>query len=215
MQEWRSELTSIYHITHIDNIANIFAAGGLWSDTERAARSLQVTGIAHQHIKDRRAKKVVPVSAGGFVADYVPFYFGPRSPMLCAISHGNVEGYEAGQERVVHLVSTAEAAMALDDVRWCFTDGQAEMAMTWFYDDWTKKNHVNWALMQAQWWNDTAEYPDRKRQRQAEFLAHRYFPWWALDCVGVYDEVVARELEAILSGATHQPAIRVVPDWYY
>ena len=173
-----------------------------------------MTGIAHQHIKDRRAKKDVPVAARGAVADYVPFYFGPRSPMLCAFYHGSVEGYEGGQERVVHLVSKVETAMELDSP-WCFTDGQAEMGPTLFFDRWSDKDRVDWSLMQAKWWNDTKEFPDRSRRRKAEFLVHRFFPWIAIESVGVCDETIAGEVEAVLEGAAHRPAIHVRPDWYY
>jgi hypothetical protein len=207
-------LTPIYHITHLGNLPLIFEQNGLWCDSERLTRNLNVTGIAHQHIKDRRAKKRVPVAATGAVADYVPFYFGPRSPMLCAIHHGKVEGCEGGQQRVLHLVSNVEAAMALD-TPWCFTDGQAEMGPTLFYDDWAEKDRVDWQLMQATWWNDTAEFPDRSRRRQAEFLVHRFFPWSAIEFVGVYDKAIAVEVEAVLEAATHRPTIRVQPDWYY
>lgn len=86
-------------------------------------------GIAHQHIKDRRARKAVTVAAGGTLADYVPFYFAPRSPMLFTITKGNVEGYTGGQGQVVHLASTVEAACGLGSP-WCFTDGHADMALS-------------------------------------------------------------------------------------
>lgn len=101
------------------------------------------------------------------------------------------------------------------DTAWCFTDGHAEMGPTLFFDDWSNRDRVDWELMQAKWWRDTAEFPDRKRQRQAEFLVHRFFPWSAIESVGVCDEAIAAEVEVLLEGATHRPAIRVQPDWYF
>ena len=44
-------------------------------------------------------------------ADYVPFYFGPKSPMLYAIKQGKVEGYQ-GQREIVYLVAAAEEIAA-------------------------------------------------------------------------------------------------------
>ena len=207
-------MTPIYHITHIGNLSLIVEQDGLWCDTERLKRNLSVTGIAYQHIKDRRARKRIRVAAGGTLADYVPFYFGPRSPMLYAIHQGHVSGYEGGQQRVLHLVSSAERAVELDTA-WCFTDGHAEMGPTLFFDDWSNKDRVDWELTQSEWWYDDAEHPDRRRRRQAEFLVHRVFPWSAIESVGICDEAIAAEVEAVLEGATHRPAIRVQPDWYY
>ena len=83
--------------------------GGLWCDAERLARRLGSVGIAHQHIKERRARKVVPVASGGTLADYVPFYFAPRSPMLFAIHKGAVEDYRESQREILHLVSSIDA----------------------------------------------------------------------------------------------------------
>ena len=87
-------MTDIFHITHIRNLQNIINDGGLWCDRVVSQRNLAHVSIAHQHIKDRRAQKNVPIPPHGVVADYVPFYFAPRSPMLYSISRGNVEGYQ-------------------------------------------------------------------------------------------------------------------------
>ena len=71
-----------------------------------------------------QARKV-RTAAKGTLADYVPFYFAPRSPMLYTIHGGNVAGYTEGQKPVVHLVSSVDAAVALGKP-WCFTDGHAD-----------------------------------------------------------------------------------------
>ena len=47
------------------------------------------------------------------LADYVPFYFAPRSPMLYAIYKCNVQDYTGSQEEIVYLVSTVEIATGL------------------------------------------------------------------------------------------------------
>jgi len=75
-------------------------------------QGLESVGIAYQHIKDRRARKRVPAGPGGTVADYVPFYFAPRSPMLYAITRGLVPGYDGGQSSVVHLVTSTDAVVS-------------------------------------------------------------------------------------------------------
>ena len=78
----------IYHITPIDNLPGIIKAGGLFCD--RDAKNIQFVSIGHRNIKERRLRKKVPCEPGGVIADYVPFYFAPRSPMLFTINKGNV-----------------------------------------------------------------------------------------------------------------------------
>jgi hypothetical protein len=70
---------------------------------------------------DKREHAAVRVPPGGVVADYVPFYFGPKSPMLYAIKQGKVEGYQ-GQKEIIYLVTTAEA-VAAQNLSFMFTDG--------------------------------------------------------------------------------------------
>src|SRR5690606_28302780 len=105
-------MTRLYHITHIDNLPGILSDGALCCDRVREEQKKLAISIAHQHIKERRAKRPVQtlegriVAAGGTLADYVPFYFAPRSPMLYTIDRGNVEGYAGGQKSIVYLVTT-------------------------------------------------------------------------------------------------------------
>jgi len=48
------------------------------------------------------------VGPRGVVADYLPFYFAPRSPMLYAIARDNVPEYTGGVDPLVYLVTTAD-----------------------------------------------------------------------------------------------------------
>jgi hypothetical protein len=210
-------MTAIYHITHAQNLPGIIAAGGLWCDSVRAVKAAggaTVVGIAHQHIKDRRARKAVTVAAEGTLADYVPFYFAPRSPMLCAIWKNRVANYADGQEQVVHLVSTAEVAVGLG-TPWCFTDGHAEIDYSKQYSDLGNLSKVDWSIMRETYWNDTVADGDRKRRRQAEFLVHKMFPWTSVAEIGVKTEAVAAAVREVVKGANHVPLVSVQGNWYY
>lgn len=207
-------MTPIFHITNVRNLAGIIGEGGLLCDSKVAAGKVGVVGIAHQHIKDRRSRRPVPVGWRGMVCDYVPFYFAPRSPMLFAIDRGIVEGYMDGQSKVVHLVSSVERVFKLG-LPYCFSDGHAEMGPTLFFDDWnTHSDKVPWDVMELTYWNDTPADPDRKRRRQAEFLVHGTFPWGAVESIGVYNAVIQAEVTRIISGPTAVP-VKICPTWYY
>jgi len=154
----------------------------------------------------------VPAGPKGTVGDYVPFYFAPRSPMLYAINSGVVEGYADGQSPVIYLCSTAEAVRKAG-LRWVFTEGHADMLFTDFFDDLKDLDKVDWDLMQARYWNDTNDDPDRKRRRQAEFLVHQFFPWELVSYIGVYDRSIAERAGEIIKGGS--PELGIERGWYY
>jgi hypothetical protein len=151
----------------------------------------------------------------GTLDDYVPFYFAPRSPMLYTIQLGNVAGYEEGEGGILHLVSSAQSADAAG-LKFAFTDGHAEMAVSEFFDDLALlDSKIDWAVMQSKYWNDTPDVPDRKRKRQAEFLIHNFFPWTLVDCIGVKDKTMKARVEEILEKESYRPQVSVKRDWYF
>jgi hypothetical protein len=207
-------VTPIYHITHIENLPTILAQERLWCDRESAQRGLTKIGIAHAHIKERRAKRVVPTGPGGTLADYVPFYFAPRSPMLFAIHRNQVVGYQGGQSDIVHLVSTAESVQTSGRA-FVFSDGHADMAISTFFSDLADLKQVDWKMMKETYWNDKPSDGDRKRRRQAEFLTHGFFPWNLVSELGVMNQAMAGKVNSLLAGAAHVPIVSVRRNWYY
>lgn len=206
----------LLHITHLDNLEGILKGKGLFSDRKVGASGLVVNGIAHNHIKERRLNTSVPVAPGGVVADYVPFYFAPRSPMLYAIHMGNVASFAEGQRKILYLVADAEKVASKCD--FCFTDGHATMAFTGFYNDMNELDDVvDWEIMRAKYWRDTDEDTDRKRRRQAEFLVKDFFPFELIQCVAVFNSDILEEVESILPQfrGSHVPHVAVKRNWYY
>jgi hypothetical protein len=207
-------MTEIYHITHIRNLPNILGDGGLWCDHVVSERNLAHVSIAHQHIKDRRSAKQVPCSAGGVLADYVPFYFAPRSPMLYTINRGNVKGYTDGQSPILHLVSSIETVQKAN-LPFAFTDGHAPMDISRFFDDLKYLDQIDWKIMKAIYWADTIEDGDRSRRRQAEFLVHQFFPLNLVDEIGVVNKAVAKQVSIFLKAENRKPVLKIEPTWYY
>jgi len=204
----------IYHITPIENLRVILEAGELRAKRALDREDAGYANIAHQTIQDRRAHTPVPCGPGGWLHDYVPFYFGPRSPMLYTIARGNVEGFAGGHQSIVHLVSTVQSVQEAG-LGYVFTDGHGIMDFTEFYDDPAQLDEVDWPLMKSRYWFDTNDDLDRKRRRQAEFLIHRRFPVRLIHRIGVINQSKKTETEALL--AEFGPAIPVAaePGWYY
>ena len=207
-------MTAIYHITHIRNLASILQDGRLWCDSERIRRQIISVGIAHEHIKQRRARRIVPNCRGGVLADYVPFYFAPRSPMLYTIHKGNVAGYSEGQTPVLHLVSSVENVVE-NALPFTFSNGHAEMATAQFFELTEDLDKIDWAVMRSGWWNDTDSNSNRKWKRQAEFLVHHSFPVPLFDEIGVISQAVAAEVEQILTSVGRTMSVIPRPNWYY
>ncbi|MCW2952765.1 MAG: hypothetical protein JWQ48_1935 [Conexibacter sp.] len=170
--------------------------------------------IAHDHIKSVRSTWPVRVARGGTLADYVPFYYAPRSPMLYAISTGHVADYEGGQDEVAHLVLEAEDIA--EPGSFAITDGHAATRLSLQYDDLAALDEaISWPIMSARYWRDTDADGDRKRRRQAEFLAWSLVPFAAVRIIGVRTVEIAERVRASLAGSAHMPEIVVRADWYY
>jgi hypothetical protein len=94
----------ICHITSVANLASI-STTGLLSDGRMAARGGPQRSIGMAKLKTRRFSLDVASHPGDVVADYVPFYFCPRSVMLYMFYKGNHAEltYQGGQEPIVHL----------------------------------------------------------------------------------------------------------------
>ncbi|MFB9252731.1 DUF4433 domain-containing protein [Sphaerisporangium melleum] len=214
---WRPEreqgLTLIYHITHVGNLASMIDRD-LICDHDRQTGVLPSVNIGHTHIKERRSRRAVPCGAGGTLADYVPFYFAPRSPMLYAVHRRNVEGVTARQEDIVYLVTTCESVLTAG-LAFAFTDGHAIMGFSGFYDDLRHLDKIDWEVMAARYWNDTDGTGERPRKRQAEFLVHKRFPWSLITEIGVMTEAARRRVGSIITEIEHQPEIIVRREWYY
>jgi ssDNA thymidine ADP-ribosyltransferase, DarT len=203
----------LYHITHFDNLQAIVQADGLVAHNELNTAHID---IAHQSIQDRRNTTFVPYPPHGVLHDYVPFYFCNRSPMLYAIHKNNIETYQGGQENIVYLV-TDLTRVQQSDIRFVFTDGHAIMMFSEFYSQVSDLDKVDWQLMQAAYWFDTDEDPDRKRRRQAEFLLYQRCPWSLITGIATFNETMKIQVEKLFSEqhSEQSPRVIVKREWYY
>ncbi len=202
----------LYHITSWRNLAGIIGSGGLWCSHERNRRGLHPVSAAHPRLVTRRAAFGVSHSPFGTLADYEPFTFAPRSPMLCAIAYGKV--VNVSQKDMVHLCIRLERVLT-SEAKWLFSDGHAVMQLSRFWNSEADLNRIDWPLMKEEQWADTESDRDRSRRRQAEFLIHRFVPWDLVGGIGVFDEAVKEKVEEIVENAAQRPPVREMRKWYY
>lgn len=204
----------IYHFTHADNLASIIAVGAIFCDRSCKQSDLTPRNVAYSSLKLRRENTVVEVAPGGTLCNYVPFYFGTRSPMLFTYKNGNVTGKPENQDHIIYLASTAEH-VASNNGPFVFTDGHPVVEPKAFYNDLIHINQVDLPLMTQQYWNDTNDDPDRKRRRQAEFLVHGQFAWELVLAVGVRTPAMQKWVNNLMCNTPHKPSCIVRPQWYY
>lgn len=187
----------IYHFTDASNVARIVAAGGVHPDAVMASNPRGFIECASADIKAARRTKPVPVHPFGCVGDYVPFYYAPRSPMMSAISFGQVPGYRDSRQ-LVYLVSSL---MAVDvaGLTWTATDGNARAGTTRFVNTWRELEvQTDWGVMKEQYWINTPSDGDRRRRRMAEFLVRDFFPVELVVGLVAHNSLVLDTIRAVL-----------------
>lgn len=204
----------LFHLTHVSNLATI-ARDGLRCDSEVTGTKRAFVEVGNQDIKSRRRARPVPVPPGGFVADYVPFYFAARSPMLYAIHRRSVPTYTGGQDEVVYLVTSIDVVIE-HGVATVFTDRNATLGFARYGTDTANiDRYVDWELMEARSWYNTPQEPDRMERRMAELLAHRHVPWPAIIGVAARTEGQRRQASAALATVGATTTVRSRPEWYF
>lgn len=209
-------MPEIYHITHVDNLASIVAAGELWSDAVRIRRGVDYANVGLAEIKEERLHaRPVRCHSGTMVGEYVPFYFCPRSIMLYLLHRGNRQGvtYQGGQQPIVHLVADMERVVEwanAHDVRWAFSNRNAGAAYADFFKTLAQLDQINWDAVSATDFRDAVT----KDGKQAEFLLYERFPWSLIDRVGVMDDDIAQQVKTVLGAGVARPVVEIRPQWY-
>jgi len=140
----------------------------------------------------------------------VPFYFGPRSPMLYAIKNGKVDGCN-DQREIIYLVSTAEA-VAEAGLPFVFTNGHAIIGYVDHFNRLEDLENVPWDVIRAKYWNN---FEDGRCKRQSEFLVYDFFPLSLVGSIGVFNTTRLGQVEGILEGAGASIDVNVCNQWYF
>lgn len=206
----------LYHITHVDNLPAILAAGGLQSDAAMIAQGGPAATIGMSGIKQRRLDLPVKCHPGDNVGGYVPFYFCPRSIMLFLIHCANHPEltYRGGQGPILHLEADLQEVVAwaaAQGRRWAFSLSNAGAYYTEFRNQLEQLDEVDWAAVAATDFRDAQV----KEGKQAEFMVREFFPWQLVRRVGVIDAHVYGQVLRAVSSAPHRPAVEVRREWYF
>lgn len=206
----------IYHITHVENLVPIITDGGLVSDAAMITRGGPAAPIGMTGIKRRRLTLPLHCHQGDHVADYVPFYFCPRSIMLYVIYRGNHPelSYTGGQGPIVHLEADLHEVVAWADNnsrRWAFSLSNAGAYYAEFRSELSALDELDWDAIR----NTDFRSREVKEGKQAEFLFHGTFPWELVSRIGVRTAGVGEKVADALQTGQHKPGVEIRLDWYY
>ncbi|AHW65718.1 Hypothetical protein CGLY_16725 (plasmid) [Corynebacterium glyciniphilum AJ 3170] len=209
--------TEVFHFTHVDHLATIISQGLLADTTAQHSGNL-THEVGNAQIKQQRRQRQVPTDQGLSVADHVPFYFAPRSPMMYSIAKGNVPTYQDGIGRLIYLHSDLDHLYALG-YRPILTDRNAALNVAEFrqfvLQDPLEDGFIDWPLMRAKYWKSTDDAPDRRERRMAEALVQGRVGWEAITAISTRNQQVADEVNSILTGARVSLPVNVRGGWYF
>ena len=203
-----NQLKYAFRLTHIDNIQYILSHGLVRSvSTLRDENYVSIGDV--QVIQIRKDRKY----HGYCLSDYMPFYFGPRSPMLYVIQHGFNGVRKVAPENIVYCVVRIEDIIK-NDVGCIFTDGHALSSLTNYYG----KNElsildsfVKYDDVYSAYWNSEMDI-DLKRRKEAELLINDDLPVQYIRGFVVYNETAKTRLINIGVAAE---LIVVKPGFYF
>jgi hypothetical protein len=214
----------LFHFTHMDNLPAILHGGALLSDSLVCARGLLSNEAGDPEIKERRRRQPVTCPPGGVVADYVPFYFAARSPMMYKLWVGGVPSFPGDHRDLVYFVSDVRRIVA-SGVPIAISDRNAAKALADFTNDAAvlgdlttstpRSSFVDWPLMRATMWSNTPEDGERMERRMAEFLVHGQVPFELLTGVAVRSAGRKTRVEHLFVESGCNLKVVVKSDWYY
>ncbi|OYV41641.1 MAG: hypothetical protein B7Z81_00690 [Acidocella sp. 20-61-6] len=203
----------LFRITHADNLPWLLANG------LHAANGGKIDpnfiAIGNPDLISNRARRLVPISPGGTLADYVPFYFTPKTPMLLNIKSGYSGITQRENNEIVILVSSCEA-MLKNGVPMLFTDRHAYTATAkWSANPDDLAEMIDWDILCRHDFARDDSYPDKMERYQAEALAYRHIPPAALLGIGFAGSACKARVEAQVHAAGLSVKAVHRPGWYF
>ncbi|MCH8488096.1 MAG: DUF4433 domain-containing protein [Candidatus Cyclonatronum sp.] len=149
-------------------------------------RNPDFTPIGDSSLISARTYHMLP--NGRQLADYIPFYFSSRMPMLYVIQNGFNGVPAISPELIVYCISSVGKVIAYD-LDYIFTDGHAVDSFSSVFrkeDTPRIKQLLDFEAIRARYWKDDNDL-DKKRRKEAEFLVLSDLPAVAILGFVVYN----------------------------
>lgn len=186
----------VFRIIHRDNLEYILQNGIYYRNSFQTDPNY--INIGSSEIINHRDTVPVKCYENRMVNEYVPFYFGVRTPMLYKIKTGNgVPKRE--QDEIIYLCCKV-SDFVNSDLEWCFTDGNAAKYITRFYKDIQDLNKLDFRSIDAIEWSDNNSDGDhdRMRKKHSEFLVRSHVPVEFIKGIVAYNQLTKVFIDAMI-----------------
>jgi hypothetical protein len=199
----------LFRMTHIENIPHILQNGITHTTSEYA--NPDFVPIGDGSLITTRNKFIL--NNGTRLGEYIPFYFGVRTPMLYVVQNGFNLVAPTSAENIVYCVSSVQKIIDLQ-LDFVFTDGHAVDGFSSQYtvadiqniDTILDKNAIN-----AKYWKDENDL-DKKRRKEAEFLVLGDISLHAILGYITYNENAKNKIITFGADATN---VLIKPEFYF
>jgi len=191
-----SDLSKIYllRMTHILNIEHILKFG----ITHRTSTNSNPNFVAigdNSLISTRNTK---PLPNGSMLGDFIPFYFGIRTPMLYVIQKGYNGNQITNAEDIVYCITSVEQIIK-HKLDFFFTNGHAVDSLSdifQFSDIQDIETIVDFNATKVKIWKSDLD-TDLKRRKEAEFLVRQDVPNTAIIGFAVFNQKAKETLKSL------------------
>jgi hypothetical protein len=197
----RYQLYPAYHMTHVDNLLSILKAGKILSYNGAAA--VTKTSIANDDVQAGRARITIPAT-GMALHDYVPLYFGFKTPMV-AYNHEK-------NEQLIFLRFSLDIFRNIPGI--VVSDGNARSGSTRFVA-YKSIDDLGALDVKAIHTVKYAHDGELKRKKQAELLVPDELPIGHLFDIICFSQDAQNTVVAALKQHGITVAVQINPGWYF
>jgi hypothetical protein len=207
-----AEKALIWRIIHRDNLRWVLDNGLHCGNSGLKAPGW--VSIGNPELTSKRARHPVLLPPGGWLNDYVPFYFTPFSPMLRNIHTGRGGIQKRANEEIVILVSSLPHIAGLG-LPFLFTDSHAYYKWANYFSDVSDLDKIDWLLLQWRDFKRDPEDPAKFERYQAEALVHQYLPIDGLLGIVCYTDAMKQSIESQIKMRSLTLPVHVRTKWYF
>lgn len=163
----------LFRLIHIENLEWDLLNGCHSKNSPQ--KNPNYVSIGTEAIVKRRTEWPVRIEPKGTLADYVPFYFTPLSPMQYNIA----TGYNGARKRHISelvIVATTIEEVTRNGCTFVYTDRHAALATARFQTDLNKLSELPWDYLRTHDFKHDPEKPDKFDRYQSEGLVHCCVP---------------------------------------
>lgn len=202
----------LYRITHISNLPFILQNGLYTRESTQFDPNYKSIGDTSLISYRKTLHAIDP--PGGQLSEYIPFYLGPRSPMLYQIAKGyeNIEKHP--QENIVYLISSFDKVIE-NRLQYFFTDGHARSNTTTYYNTPGDFQYLDWDAIQSLYWKSDEADLRRKEKKQAEMLIKTHLPVNCIEYIGVFNQQAEEKVLDLLTETNLTIEVKISPSKLY